>query len=118
LCSEILESVLQGHELLTCTPVLTELERVLLRKMRVPARVAADFVGLLRDQGEIVAAQTPPSVAIADADDVLILACAIGGKADFFVTGDKALLDLLEVDGVPIISPRELWIRLAGLHPE
>jgi putative PIN family toxin of toxin-antitoxin system len=115
LCNEVLESVLHDHELLTSDAVLAELERVLVAKLRVPQGVSADFLALLREEGELVQAPQQPSVAIEDVDDVPILACAIGGKAGLFVTGDKALLDLHEVDGVPIVSPRELWTRLAGL---
>jgi uncharacterized protein len=115
LCSEVLESVLHDHELLTCGPLLAELERVLVTKLRLPKTLATDFLSLLRAEGQFVQAQTPPSVRIKDPDDIPILACAIAGGADVFVTGDKALLALEEIDGLPIVSPRELWIRLAGL---
>lgn len=115
LCSEVFEGVLHDHELLTCAPVLAELERVLIKKLRIPDTVAAEFLALLREEGHMVEAQKAPSIPIKDPDDIPILACAIAGEADLFVTGDKALLDLREVDGVPIVSPRELWTRLAGL---
>jgi uncharacterized protein len=114
LCTEILEGVLQTHELLICDPVLSELERVLVSKLRLPAPRAADFVTLLRDEGQFVQVRKKPSVRIRDADDVPILSCALGGRAELFVTGDKALLDLHEVDGLPILSPREFWTQLAG----
>jgi uncharacterized protein len=115
LCSEVLESVLHDHELLICDPVLTELERVLLTKLRLPKIIAAEFVALLRQEGQLVEAQTPPSVRIKDPDDIPVVACAIAGGADVLVTGDKALLDLQEIDGIRVVSPRELWVRLAGL---
>ncbi len=61
--------------------------------------------------------QAPPAavsldIPIPDPDDILILACAIAAKADAFVTGDKALLDLGKVEGMPILSPRQLWQKL------
>jgi putative PIN family toxin of toxin-antitoxin system len=115
LCSEVLEGVLHDHELLTCAPVLAELERVLTAKFRLPAVVVAEFLTLLREEALLVEGDKPPSIRIKDRDDIPILACAIAGAADLFVTGDKALIDLQEIDGVPIVSPRELWIRLAGL---
>jgi predicted nucleic acid-binding protein len=50
---------------------------------------------------------------VRDVDDIPLVGCAIACEADAFVTGDKALLDLEQVDGLPVVSPRELWIRLA-----
>lgn len=104
---------MHDHQLLTCEALLAELERVLVTKLRIPKSVAEEFVGLLRAEGELVQAQRTPSIRIPDADDAPLLGCAIAGGADVFVTGDKALLGLEEVDGLPVISPRELWIRLA-----
>jgi hypothetical protein len=31
-----------------------------------------------------------------------------------FVTGDKELLDLRKVEGLVVVSPRELWHQLLG----
>ena len=113
LCTEILEAVLQTHELLTCEPVFAELERVLVSKFRVPRATVVEFLDLLRQEGQIISARKAPSARIKDASDVPILSCALAGSADVFVTGDKALLDLRKVDGLPMLSPRELWTRLA-----
>ena len=55
-----------------------------------------------------------PTMKINDPDDIPILACAIAAKADAFVTGDKELLVLGEVAGVPIIDPRGFWNMLKG----
>ena len=115
LCSEVLESTLHDHELLTSDAVLSELERVLLTKLRLPSALVAEFLALLREEAQLVNDRQMPSISIPDADDVPIIASALGGKADVFVTGDKALLDLREVDGLRMVSPRELWMQLAGL---
>ena len=48
LCSELLESVIHDHELLTCEPVLRELKRVLAQKFRLPEAVVAGFLALLK----------------------------------------------------------------------
>ncbi len=117
LCSELLESVIHDHELLTCKPVLQELERVLTKKLRLPETVVAGFLALLKAEGTVVESRKTPSIPIKDADDIPILACAITGKADVFVTGDKELLDLRKIEDLAVVSPRELWNRLAGLEP-
>lgn len=115
LCCELLEHVIHDHELLTCVPVLTELERILAGKLRLPASTVTGFLALLKSEGNLVEPGKTPAIAIKDADDVRILACAVSGKADVFVTGDKELPDLRHVENLPIVSPRELWLRLMGL---
>jgi len=115
LCSELLESIIHDHELLTCQPVLSELERVLADKLRLPEPVVAGFLGLLKAEGTVVESRKNPSIPIRDANDVPILACAIAGKADVFVTGDKELLDLRRIEDVPIVTPRECWRQLMGV---
>ena len=117
LCSELLESVLHDHELLTCKPGLQELERVLTEKLRLPETVVAGFLALLKAEGTVVESRKNPSIPIKDTDDIPILACAIAGKADVFVTGDKELLDLRKIEDLAVVSPRELWNQLAGLEP-
>ena len=117
LCSELLESVIHDHELLTCQPVLRELERVLAQKLRLPEAVVAGFLALLKAEGTVVESRKNASIPIKDADDIPILGCAIAGKADVFVTGDKELLDLRKIEALTVVSPRELWNQLAGLEP-
>lgn len=116
LCSELLESVINEHELLTCDPVLHELRRVLSEKFGLPERVIAGFLVLLKSEGRIVRAGNMPALSFEDPGDIPILACAISGQADVFVTGDKALLGLGRIEGIPILSPRRLWQKLAGLE--
>jgi len=115
LCSELLESVIHDHELLTCRPVLQELERVLTKKLRLPEAVVTGFLGLLKAEGTVVESRKNPSIPIKDTDDIPILACAIAGKADVFVTGDKELLELRKIEDLAVVSPRELWNQLADL---
>jgi putative PIN family toxin of toxin-antitoxin system len=116
LCSELPESVIHDHELLTCQPVLRELKRVLTEKFRLPGPVVEGFLALLKTEARVVVSQKTPSVPIKDADDIPILACAIAGEAEVFVTGDKELLDLQKIGTLPIASPRQLWLQLAGLE--
>ena len=117
LCCELLESVIHDHELLTCKPVLQDLERVLSEKLRLPETVVAGFLALLKAEGTVVESRKIPPIPIKDADDIPVLACAIAGKADVFVTGDKELLDLRKIEDLAVVSPRELWNQLAGLEP-
>lgn len=115
LCSELLEIIIHDHQLLTCQAVLDELERVLVEKLRLPPPIAAGFLSLIRAEGKIIKPPREiPPLKIQDAGDIPILACAIADKADVFVTGDKELLQLREVEGIVVVSPRELWLQLLG----
>ncbi len=40
-----------------------------------------------------------------DSDDDKFIDCAIAGKANFLISGDKDLLDLRATHGIPIILP-------------
>ena len=115
-CSELLESIIHEHVLLTCQLVLDELEGVLAGKFQLPQPVIVGFLGLLKAESRIVASQDTLSLSIKDAADISILACAIAGEAEVFVTGDRELLDLKQARGLPIVSPRQLWLELAGLE--
>jgi putative PIN family toxin of toxin-antitoxin system len=116
LCSELLESIIHDHELLTCQPVLAELERILPGKLGLPVPVVTGFLALLKAEGRMVESAEVPGVRIRDSTDIPILACAIGGGADVFVTGDKELLELRRAGNLPIVSPRELWLQLMGVE--
>ena len=115
LCTEIFERVLSEHQLLVSEPVLRELHRVLLRKFRLPPAVAGEFVGMLESEGEMGLVAELTGLEFDDPDDIPILASAVGGNADFLITGDKAMLALGEIKGIPILSPRQFWQRLEGL---
>ncbi len=115
LCTELIEGIISNHELISCEAVLSELQRVLAQKFRIPKPTIREYLSLLRDEGQVVTAGKVPRLRFKDPDDIPILACAISAKADVFVTGDKALLELRKIEGMPILSPRQLWQKLTGL---
>ncbi len=112
LCSELLESIFNEHDLLVCEPVLQELKRILAEKFHLPAPLIRDYIKLLKTESELVTAQATVNIKLNDQDDVRILAFVIPARPDVFVTGDKELLKLAEIEGVPIISPRQFWLGL------
>lgn len=113
LCAELFEVVLQSHDLLTSESVLLELDRILPEKLGQSRAVTQGFVTLLRTHA-IMTAGEHLQFSIPDPDDEPIIAAAIAGQADVFVTGDKVLLGLHGVDRLPIVSPRGLWEILAS----
>lgn len=49
-----------------------------------------------------------------DPDDNIYLACAAEGAADYIVSGDSHLQDLITYQGIPIVTPRRFWEILSG----
>jgi len=112
LCADLLEVVLADHDLVTGRSVLRELAKALRQKVRLTdprATEIADFVA--REAVEVVEEAAPATVRV-DPDDALVLGEALRGRAECFVTGDGALLELEKVEGLRIQSPRQLWEAL------
>jgi putative PIN family toxin of toxin-antitoxin system len=113
LCAELFEVVLQSHKLLISGAVIKELERILPEKLGQSESVTQGFITLLRSEADLVTSEGAPPP-LPDPDDAPIIAAALAGKSDIFVTGDKALLELKSIEGMPVITPRVLWEMLAG----
>ena len=113
LCAELFEVVLQSHDLLIAEAVFRELQRILPEKLGQTEAITNGFIALLRTEGQVITAEHPLPK-LPDPDDEAILAAALAGNANVFVTGDKALLNLESVEGLPIITPRGLWESLAN----
>ena len=109
LCADLFESVLAEHDLLTSTAVLGELERILASKFRLPADLVRSYLELIDGAAERIVETIELPRPVPDPDDAPILAAALAGQAGCFVTGDKALLELGEIAGLPILSPRQFW---------
>jgi len=64
---------------------------------------------------EIVQPKTVPKVIADDPDDDHILACAVAGKADIIVSGNKHLRRLQEYQGIPIVRPMDFLHSVGGV---
>jgi putative PIN family toxin of toxin-antitoxin system len=66
------------------------------------------IVSEIRRLASLVVPDSVPRVVADDADDDHVLACALAGKADLIVSGDKHLLGLgAEYQGIPIVPPAQ-----------
>ncbi|MDI7260659.1 MAG: putative toxin-antitoxin system toxin component, PIN family, partial [Thermodesulfobacteriota bacterium] len=84
-------------------------------KLGVSGTLTAEFVELLQKDSVFSTSSSHPPIAIKDKDDLTILSCALNGKADLFITGDKELLGLKRVGNMEIVSPRAFWEKLKTL---
>lgn len=109
LCEDVLRETLVSHELIISVALLRELERVLVKKFKVPTSIADNAIEVLRQASIEANLKHNIEIPIHDKDDIIILSDAIEGKTDIFVTGDKELLELKKIDKMKIVSPREFW---------
>ena len=60
--------------------------------------------------------RTPEIHVVADPDDDKFIACAMALKSQYVVSGDKALFDVRQYQGISIVTPRE-FIEIRGVKP-
>jgi len=98
----------QAFTLVTSPALLAELERVL-SYPRLAVLLQADerrrFVALISALSEVVDPPEEVPMISRDPDDDQVIACAVVGSADAIVSGDKDLLSLGRVGGIPIVAP-------------
>lgn len=117
LCSDLVRLLLRRHgrgtiELLLGAPVRDETFRILNERFGATESDLA-YARMAMDVAEnIPASSVEPLGDIPDPADVPIVACALAARADLFVTGDKALLDMKSIRAMLIASPREMYERL------
>jgi len=114
LCAALLEHVLIEHEPILGSPVREELSRNLTEKFHLDPSLLANTLQALSKFEQAPHARAPADWVIPDPDDAPIPACARNARADYFVTGDKPLLELRALQGLAIVSPRELWEIMDG----
>lgn len=101
-----IDRILDGHDhLLISRPIIDETLTVLARKFRRDAEQLSHDAILLASLGEIVATKLRLQL-LKDDPDNRILECAVAGRADLIVTGDRELLALKEFEEIRIISLR------------
>jgi len=96
----------EQDQLVLSKPILDELLGVLARKFSRDAEELARVALFLSDLSLAVRPRKRLHV-VKDEPDNRVLECAVAGRADMIVTGDKNLLELREYRGVRIVSLRE-----------
>jgi putative PIN family toxin of toxin-antitoxin system len=96
----------EQDQIVISKPILDELLGILGRKFARDAEELAHAAVFLSELGTMVKPRQRLRV-VKDDPDNRILECAIAGRADAIVTGDKALLGLREYQGVRILSLRD-----------
>lgn len=116
LCAELLDALVESDAaILLDARVLDEFMRIARDKLKVDEPLLVRVAEFFHQYAVQVPAAATPAAGVPDPDDAWIVAAALDAGADLFVTGDKALLGLGAVQGLPIIDPRTAYERLRGL---
>jgi uncharacterized protein len=108
LCADLVEIVLKNHHLQTGEIVLSEFDRVLTTKLKVPRSFTDQTIEFLRRFYVEPLPENTSETFVRDEDDRWVLESAIRARADVLVTGDRDLLDISDQVMAPkIITPRQ-----------
>lgn len=92
-------------ESVTCQEILAEFTEKLLRKFKFSQEMTQETVGAVRQVSRLVTISGLLKSVPQDADDDMVVECAVLGKATHIVTGDKHLLCLERYQNVEIVTP-------------
>ena len=118
LCADVLRTVLSEHELILNDVIMTEFERALTRKLKLPEEQVAVAKAVFGVVKLVPKPQKPSEVPVRDPADRWILASAIAGRAEVLVTGDDDLLSVSSETPLLILSPRAFWELLRSSQAE
>jgi putative PIN family toxin of toxin-antitoxin system len=94
--------------------ILHEFMKKLREKFTVPEAERETIKRKVARVADIVQPKIVLAVIADDPDDNPILACAVAGKADLIVSGDRHLLSLREYEDIPIVRPMDFLRTLGG----
>lgn len=106
-CEELVEETIDLCTIIWSAPLRHELVRALRRK-RFLTPVVLEAIAAFSDACEIYEPVPLAKRICRDADDDVVLATALAGRADLLVTGDDDLLVLKSFSGIRILSPRQV----------
>ena len=112
LCAELYERLLSESEVYIGEPVVAEVLDIIHRKFRAGKELLAKVEAELHLLEIVPAQPAAPKLPIKDREDPWIIACALAGKADCFVTGDAELLGVGEGKNLPIFLTRVWWGKI------
>jgi putative PIN family toxin of toxin-antitoxin system len=100
-------ALVKSIQLVTSPVLLDELDEKLREKFEVDAGDTEFIRARLEKNALVVNPTIALSVIKEDPDDDRILECAVAGKANYVVSGDRHLLKLGEYEGIPIVTARQ-----------
>ncbi|MCG2790999.1 MAG: putative toxin-antitoxin system toxin component, PIN family [Actinomycetia bacterium] len=100
-------------EILISEAIISEVAEVLRKKFNWKSWRISQIIDEIRETATLIIPNQTLSMTKKDEDDNRILECAVEGKVQYIVSGDKQhLLPLKEYQGVKILSPAEFLIEM------
>lgn len=104
--------------LVTSEALLDELDEKLCCKFAVSERDALAIRAKLESNADLINPDFELNAVPEDPDDNRILECAVAGKADWIVSGDRHLLRLESYDGIAIVTVRQFLGNAGALRAD
>jgi putative PIN family toxin of toxin-antitoxin system len=104
--------LMQAITVVISPPLLDELQDKLRAKFGILAQDAAAIRAKLETIGDLIHPAIVLEVVSDDPDDNRVLECAVAGRADYIVSGDRHLLNLKQHAGIAILTARQFLDRL------
>lgn len=112
LCSEVFELCLSDHDITLSEDLIMEVQRGLLKKIKVPEHTVKNIIEFLRLKTIIVAPAKIDDTICRDKDDQIVFGTALAAQVTVIITGDKDLLVLKQYKHIKILTPRAFWMLL------
>lgn len=96
------------YQLYISPEIILEVREKLEGKLSYLAVDSADFIEMILRYAKLIQPTRRVRGVLQDADDHIILECALQAKAHAIVSADKGLLRLKQFEGIPIIHPTML----------
>lgn len=112
LCAEIFQVCIEGQDIILSKSILLEVEEKLAGKIHLPHNIIKDIISYLMNSSDMVKPLKLDKPACRDKNDDMIIETALGGNADYIITGDQDLLVLKKYKSIKIVTPREFWSLL------
>jgi len=103
------------YQILVSPAIIAEVGKALRSVFGWDERRITNRLKLLSKIGEINVPRTALDAVRNDPDDNRILECAVEGKADVIVSGDRHLRDLKSYRGIPVVRPID-FLRTLGIE--
>jgi putative PIN family toxin of toxin-antitoxin system len=109
------QAVRRHYHLLISRAILDEVADVLRTDFGWNDRTIVQHLKLLARAGEIITPTVTLNVIPEDPDDDRILECAVEGRANLIVSGDRHLRRLRIYQNIPVVRPAD-FLRILGLQ--
>ncbi len=105
----LMKNVISGGILLfTSLPTINEVRGVLIRDFNISMEKVEVHVDIIVSNSVMVSPTGELEVIEADETDNRILECAVSGKADYIVSGDRHILNLRKYERIKIVKAAEM----------